>query len=139
VIRLLGNQLIDKPCRVYAGDFRVRVRATGLTTYPDAAVICDKVQFDAADPKRTTALNPKVLVEVTSPSTEKSDRGDKLDHEKKIVALKEVVLLAHDQRLIEVVRTSGTRWTHLLYRDTAQIASFECSLALDEVYRNPLL
>lgn len=138
IIRLLGNQLIDKPCRVYTSDLRVRVKTSGLTTYPDASVICDRVQFDAADPNRTTALNPKVLVEVTSPSTEKYDRGDKLDHYKKIASLKEVLLASHRERLVEVWRKTGARWTRHEYRDVAQLASIGCALLLADIYRDPL-
>lgn len=137
VIRLLGNQLLDKPCRVYTGDLRIRVRATGLTTYPDCSVICDRVQFDASDPKRTTALNPKVLVEVTSPSTEKYDRGQKLEHYKKIASLKEVVLISQRERVIDVWRKGGTRWLHSEFRGVAQLTSIGCSLLLTDVYRDP--
>ncbi len=137
VIRLLGNQLLERPCRVYTGDLRIRVRATGLTTYPDASVICDKVQFDAADPGRTTALNPKVVVEVTSPSTEKYDHGQKLEHYKKIAALREVVLVSHRERLVVVWRKSGTRWARNEYRDVAQLTSVGCALPVTDVYRNP--
>lgn len=138
VIRLLGNQLLDKPCRVYTGDLRIRVRATGLTTYPDCSVICERVHFDPADPKRTTALNPKVLVEVTSPSTEKYDRGEKLDHYKRIAGLKEVALISHRQRLIEVWRKVGTRWGRHEYREVAQLTAIGCGLLLADVYRDPL-
>lgn len=138
VIRLLGNQLLGRPCRVYTGDLRIRVRATGHTTYPDASVICDRVTYDPADPKRTTALNPKVLVEVTSPSTEKYDRAEKLDQYKKISSLREVVLVSHGERLIEVWRKAGARWSHHEFRDVAQLTSIGCSLSLADVYLDPL-
>ena len=138
VIRLLGNQLLGRPCRVYTGDLRVRVRASGLTTYPDASIICDRVTFDPADPKRTTALNPKVLVEVTSPLTEKYDRGEKLEHFKRIASLREVVIVSHRERLIEVWRKTGTRWSHHEFRDVAQLTSIGCSLSIADVYLDPL-
>ena len=136
-IRLLGNQLIDKPCRVYTSDLRIRVKASGLATYPDASVICDRVHFDAADPNRTTALNPRVLVEVTSPSTEKYDRAEKLDHYKRIASLKEVVIASHRERLVEIWRKTGTRWVRHEYRDVALVASIGCSLLLADIYRDP--
>lgn len=138
VIRLLGNQLLGKPCRVYTGDLRIRVRATGLTTYPDASVICDRVQFDPKDPKHTTALNPKVVVEVTSPTTEKYDREEKLEHYKKVSALREVVVVSHREKLIEVWRRVGNKWVHQSFRDVAPIASLGCALTVAEVYRDPL-
>ncbi|MBL8913478.1 MAG: Uma2 family endonuclease [Archangium sp.] len=137
VIRILGNQLLGKPCRVYTSDLRVRVRATGLTTYPDASVICDRVTFDAADPKRTTALNPKVLVEVTSPSTATYDRGEKLDHYKRIASAREIVIVAHDEKRIEVWRKSGSRWTRTEHRDVAPLQSINCTLSVADVYLDP--
>jgi Uma2 family endonuclease len=70
----------------------VRVAATGLGTYPDVTVICDQVELDTADPKRHTVPNPKVVVEVLSPSTEDYDRGDKLGNYKQIPSLEEVML-----------------------------------------------
>lgn len=133
VIRILGNELLGKPCRVYTGDLRIRVRATGLATYPDASVICDRVQMDSADPKRTTALNPKVVVEVTSPSTEKYDRGEKLDHYKKISSLREIVFVSHRHQRIEVWRKTGTRWSHHEYTDVAPLTSIGCSLPVADV------
>jgi Uma2 family endonuclease len=138
VIRVLGNQLLDKRCRVYTGDLRIRVRATGLTTYPDSSVICDRVQFDAADPKHTTALNPKVVVEVTSPTTEKYDRGEKTEHYKKIASLREIAIVSHREKCIDVWRKVAGRWGHHEYRDVAQLASIGCTLALADIYRDPL-
>jgi Uma2 family endonuclease len=138
VIRLLGNQLQGKPCRVYTGDLRIRVRSTSLATYPDASVICDGVQFDVSDPKRTTAVNPKVIIEVTSPSTEKYDRGEKLEHYKRIGSLKEVVFVSHRRRLIDVWRKTTSRWSHAEFDDIAVIISLGCSLSLTDVYFDPL-
>lgn len=138
VIRLLGNQLLGKPCRVYTGDLRVRVRATGLTTYPDATVICDRIAFDPSDPHRTTALNPRVLVEVTGPSTEKYDRGQKLEHFKRIGSAREIVIISHDERAIDVWRKHGARWTHQVFRDVAPLSSIGCSLPIADVYLDPL-
>src|SRR5262249_22981569 len=81
---LLSVHLRDKPCRVYSSDLRVRVRTTGLGTYPDVTVICGRFEADPGDPKGNTAINPRVIVEVLSPSTEEYDRSEKLDHYKQI-------------------------------------------------------
>lgn len=82
VTRLLGNALEGRPCRVYSPDLRVRVQATGLATglatYADVTVVCGRLELDPEAPKRHPVLNPKVLVEVPSPSTEDYDRGEKL-------------------------------------------------------------
>ncbi|GAB5541905.1 MAG: Uma2 family endonuclease [Sandaracinaceae bacterium] len=74
----------------------VALEETGLGTYPDASVICDRFEADPEDPKGHTAINPTVLVEVLSPSTEAYDRGEKLDHYRRIPSLREVLHIAHD-------------------------------------------
>src|ERR671912_1585699 len=72
VIRLLGNQLLDSPCNVYPSDMRVKVVATGKYTYPDVVVACEEELFD--DEEKDTLLNPVVIVEILSQSTEAYDR-----------------------------------------------------------------
>lgn len=140
VIRLLGVALQDRRCRVYTSDLRIRVRETGLGTYPDTSVICDRVELDPEDPKGHTALNPRLLVEVLGPSTEGYDRGDKLAHYKRIESLHEVMLVAHDERRIDLWRRSGQRWTLLTFADGEQVElqSLACSLPVSEIYRDPL-
>jgi Uma2 family endonuclease len=88
----MGNQLEDSPCRVLTSDMRVKVEATGLYTYPDIAVLCHEPQCE--DELRDTLLNPRVLVEVLSDSTEKYDRGAKFGHYRRIPSLQEYVLVA---------------------------------------------
>jgi Uma2 family endonuclease len=135
VIRLLGNQLLGRPCRVYTGDLRVRVRASGLTTYPDASVICDRVTFDPADPKRTTALNPKVLVEVTSRSTEQYDRGEKLAHYQRLTSLKAVLFISHRERRVTLVeRRAGWVTVDLHAGDRVTLTEPAVSFTVDELY-----
>lgn len=75
IARLLGNALTSRPCRVFSPDLRVRVLATGLGTYPDVAVVCGRLELDPEDPKQHTAVNPTLLVEVLSPSTEEQSAG----------------------------------------------------------------
>jgi Uma2 family endonuclease len=77
LIGVLRGQL-PPACRAFTSDLRVRIPATGLTTYPDAAVVCGRTQRAAEDPLAVT--NPVLLIEVTSPSTEDYDRGEKLRH-----------------------------------------------------------
>src|SRR5688572_5973263 len=78
----LSRQLDGKPCRVYSSDLGVRALATGLATYADVTVVCGPVELDPED--ADTVTNPTVLVAVTSPTSEKRDRGDKLEHYKTI-------------------------------------------------------
>ena len=92
-----GNQLKDKPCRVITSDLRIKVNATGLYTYPDAVIVCDEPKFE--DAQVDTLLNPRVIVEVLSDSTEKYDRGGKFAHYRQIPSLQEYVLVAQDRAL----------------------------------------
>jgi len=141
VLTLLNIQLSGRKCSVFPSDLRIRVKATGLGTYPDVSVICGHVELDPDDRQRHTAVNPKVLVEVLSPSTEAYDRGDKLAQYKQIATLEEIVLIAHDRRAIQVVRreADGT-WSQHVAGDgeLAQLASIACGLPVAEVYRDPL-
>jgi Uma2 family endonuclease len=140
VIALLDRQLGGQPCRVFSSDLRIRVQATGLGTYPDVSVICGGVELDPEDPKRHTATNPRVLVEVTSPSTAHYDRGEKLSHYQRIASVQEIVLVAHEARRIDVWSRSGDDWklTTTEQAGTATLHSISCELSLDEVYRDPL-
>lgn len=138
VIALLGVALGARRCAVFTTDLRIRVRATGLATYPDVSVICGQVELDLTDPKRHTALNPKLLVEVLSPSTEDYDRGEKLEHYQQIPSLEEVMLVSHDEHKIVVWRRSGSGWQATEHRDGVVSLAIGCELAVAAVYRDPL-
>ncbi|TMQ14231.1 MAG: Uma2 family endonuclease, partial [Deltaproteobacteria bacterium] len=107
----------------------------------DVTVICGRLERDPDDRTGHTAINPRVVVEVLSPSTEAYDRGEKLTHYQLIPGLEEVVLVAHDRSEIEIVRreASGTWSRHVAaLGQTARLTSIACDLAVDEVYRDPL-
>lgn len=132
---LLGDQLRSSRCRVYSSDLRVRVLATGLATYPDAAVICGEVQRDPASSTHVT--NPSVVVEILSSSTEEYDRDEKREHYQQIESLKEYVLIAQDRRRIEVfARTPSGTWDYSVYTsgDTTLLPSLGAAFAVDELY-----
>jgi Uma2 family endonuclease len=141
VSTLLSNALRGRPCRTYSSDLRVRVQATGLGTYPDVTVICGRLELDPEDPKQQTAINPRLIVEVLSPSTEDYDRGEKLGHYKKIPAVSEIVLVAHDRRELEIVRREADgSWSREIARDdeVAHLVSVACDLPVREIYYDPL-
>lgn len=73
IIRVLGNQLLECPCNVYPSDLRVKVSATGKYTYPDVVVACEEERFE--DAENDTLLNPVVIIEILSQSTEAYDRA----------------------------------------------------------------
>lgn len=141
VASLLDRQLEGRPCRVFSSDLRVRVKATGLGTYPDVSVVCGRLEIDPDDPKKHTVTNPKVEVEVLSPSTADYDRSEKLSHYQQIPSVEEVVLVSHEARRIDVWRRVGSEWTRTAIEGegVATLGSIACALALDDVYRDPLV
>jgi Uma2 family endonuclease len=139
VIGLLTAHLRGRRCRVHTSDVRVRVAATGLDTYPDVSVVCGEIELDADD--RHAVTNPIVVVEILSEGTADYDRGEKLDHYKRIPSLREVMLVSHAERRIDVVRLgSDGKWsTETSGRgQSARLDSIQCTVPVDEVYRDPL-
>jgi Uma2 family endonuclease len=88
----LRAQLRGRPCEVYPADMRVKVSETGLYAYPDVVVVCGEPRFE--DEHLDTLLNPTVIVDVLSPSTEAYDRGEKFAQYRKLASLREYVLIA---------------------------------------------
>ncbi len=131
-------QLRGQGCRVQSSDVRIRVLATGLATYPDVSVVCGHAELDPLS--RITITNPILLVEVLSPSTADYDRGEKLDHYKQIPSLREVVLVSHDARMLEVWRRDERdAWSsQQITNGTVTLSSVSATLALDDVYRDEL-
>ena len=96
----LGTRLRGGSCRAYNSELRVNVSSTGLYTYPDLTVVCEEPRF-VRDEHLDTLVNPTVLVEVLSPSTEAYDRGAKFAHYQRLESLQEYVLVAQDQPRVE--------------------------------------
>jgi Uma2 family endonuclease len=136
IATLLSSQLAGKKCRVYNSDARIRVRATGLDTYPDVSVVCGHLETDGED--RFAMINPIVIVEVLSKGTEVYDRGEKLVHYKQIPSVREIVLVAHDTRRLDLVRRMPDGSWSQVTADTIQLDSIGCTLSVDDVYRDPL-
>ncbi len=141
VTTLLNMQLRERRCRVFSSDLRVRVLATGLGTYPDVTVVCGGLEHDPDDRAGHTIVNPRVVIEVLSPSTEDYDRNEKLSHYQRIPSVDEIVLVAHDRRELEIVRRlPDGGWARELVSDgaIARLTSLDCELPVAEVYRDPL-
>ncbi|HHW76237.1 MAG TPA: Uma2 family endonuclease [Xanthomonadaceae bacterium] len=134
--RRIGNQLDRKPCRGYVNDMRVKVSPTGLYTYPDAVVVCGEPRFE--DRHLDTLLNPTVIIEVLSDSTEAYDRGDKFAHYRTLESLTDYLLVAQDKPRIEhYSRQPDGRWLYSAADGRgarAEIAAIGCVLPLAEVY-----
>ena len=137
LVREAGNALKDKPCTVFNSDLRVQVQTTGLYTYPDATIVCGEPIFD--DDHRDTLLNPTVIVEVLSDSTEEYDCSKKSNHYRQIKSLKELILIAQDRPQVErFTRQANGDW--LFHEQTELSAEFELksldiSVAMSELYR----
>ncbi len=132
----LRSRLKKRPCRGYPSDMRVKVSPTGLYTYPDVTVVCGKPEFD--DKRKDTLLNPTVIIEVLSESTEAYDRGKKFSHYRTLESLAEYLLIAQDAVAIDrYVRQPDGRWLLTAYRGlkaVAMIEAIDCELSLAEVY-----
>jgi Uma2 family endonuclease len=137
VIGLLRNG-IPVSCRVFTSDLRIRTES-GLSTYPDGAVVCGKTLRAPDDPIAVT--NPVALVEVTSPSTEDYDWGEKLRHLKSLSSLREVLIVSHREPRITIHRrTESGPWamTEAHAGDSVTLESVATSLSVDDVYRGGL-
>jgi Uma2 family endonuclease len=135
-IRELSIQLKKRPCKVYANDMRVRVGPTGLFTYPDVMVVCGQAQFD--DSHLDTLLNPTLIVEVLSDSTEAYDRGRKFEHYRKLESLAEYVLITQHRPHVESYRRQpDQRWVFAEsdgLDSSLPLDAIDCELALAEIY-----
>ncbi len=137
----LHPQVRRRRCNIFANDMRVKVAATGLSTYPDIAIVCGGAKFE--DAELDTLLNPTVIIEVLSKSTATYDRGEKFEHYRKIPSLVEYLLIAQERRLVEhYIRQPDGRW--LLseasdLQDVVELPTIECRLALADVYEDVLV
>ena len=108
IYRELSLQLKKRSCEAYINDMRVKATEALSYYYPDVAVVCGAPQFE--DAQVDTLLNPTLLIEVLSPSTEAYDRGKKFAHYRKIASLREYLLVAQDQPNIERYVRQGDVW-----------------------------
>ena len=129
---LLSAQL-PSDCRGYSSDVKVRIQAADLATYPDFSIVCGSIVHSPDDPNAIT--NPRILVEVTSPSTEEYDRGGKLRSYQLLPSVEAVVIVSHQRREVTVVRRVEGRWETREARAGARVklpAGLE--FAVDELY-----
>jgi Uma2 family endonuclease len=135
--RKSGNQLGDGPCQVLTSDMRVKSLTTGLYTYPDILIVCNEPVFE--DAHNDTLLNPRVIIEVLSESTEKYDRRLKFRHYRGIPTVVEYVLVAQDDHVIErYVRQPDENWLLTEFSDLETVfefASVAVKIPMAEIYR----
>lgn len=138
LITALSVELRGRPCVVLSSDVRIRIQATDRASYPDVSVVCGKRETASDDPDGI--VNPTVIVEVLSDSTEADDRGEKFAHYRTLASLREFVLVAQRALRIEVFRRDGDRWAYLEAGpgSTITLESVGATLSVDEIYRDPL-
>jgi Uma2 family endonuclease len=133
--------LRGRPCEVYPSNMRVKVPTSGLYTYPDIVVVCGEPQFE--DANVDTLLNPTILMEVLSDSTESYDRGTKFAHYRKIDPLVEYLLVSQREYRIEhYVRQQEGPWGRSETRGLTgrlDLSSIQCSLDMTAIYERVLL
>lgn len=134
--RELGNHLKGKPCRVYTSDMRLKAEELDFYAYPDVQVACEPRRFE--DSTRDVLLNPKIIIEVLSPSTASWDRGGKFWHYRHIPSFEEYVVVSQDAWLIEhhTRQPNGGWLLEVVEGEDAvlQLASIGLDLPLAEIY-----
>ena len=140
----LHSRLRGSRCETYANEMRVSSPLTSSYFYPDVVVVCEEPRFE--DDVFDTLLNPIILVEVLSPSTEAYDRGEKFAHYRQLASLQEYVLVAQDKVFVEHYRrqekqgsapVTGKDWIFTDFQELEEIlslTSIQCDLPLQEIY-----
>ncbi len=134
---LLMAAVRDKPCRVYTSDLRIYVEAVGLATFPDGIVVCGPLEQHQSSPE-STCLNPTVLLEVTSDSSEEYDTSTKLESYRTIPTLRDYIIVSHRERRITVhSRANDQEWTtrSATAGGHVDIGSIDADLSVDQIYR----
>jgi Uma2 family endonuclease len=136
VFRQLGNQLLERECNAYRSDMRVKITATEKYTYPDIVAVCGEEIFE--DSTEDTLLNPQLIIEVLSKSTEAYDRGAKFEYYQTIESFSEYILIAQEPfRVEQFVRKTKNEWTYFEFRqaeDVVKLHSIDCELKLKDIY-----
>ncbi len=135
VNRIIGNQLVGKICETFTSDTKVRTPGINIFGYPDVVVVCGELIFH--DRFKDVIINPKVIIEVLSPSTELYDRGEKFASYRQLESLTDYLLISQDKPLIEHYVRHGKFWMLSEESDLVNsivIESIECSLPLKDVY-----
>jgi Uma2 family endonuclease len=130
------GQLLSQSCHVFINDMRVWVPARRLYTYPDVVALCGAPQFE--DGRRDILLNPQVIIEVLSPSTENYDRTVKFDHYKTLASFQEYLLISQEGPGVEHHYLQEGAWLSQSYStlgDSFTLKAIPCVLTLAEIYQ----
>lgn len=136
IVTELNIQLRGRNCEVISNDMRVKTGAKGAYFYPDVVVFCGDPEFE--DNVFDTLLNPTLVVEVLSPSTEVFDRGEKFAQYQELVSLREYILVSQDRLRVEQYRLMKMQWVATEFRryeDVLPLVSIGCELPVRDIYR----
>ncbi|HJK97849.1 MAG TPA: Uma2 family endonuclease [Polyangiaceae bacterium LLY-WYZ-14_1] len=133
LVALLKGAL-PEGCKVFTSDLKVRIAASNMSTFPDVSVVCGPVE--TADVDANAVINPVLLVEVTSRSTEDYDRGDKLSHYRQLPSLQAVLFVSHRSRDVTLVERTATGWDERIRRGGERLVIVDppAALAVDDIY-----
>ncbi len=130
------NQFQGRDCNAVSSDLRVKIPKTGLYTYPDIVVVCGEPEFE--DQVFDTLLNPVVIIEILSKSTENYDRGKKFENYRKIKSLQEYLLVSQEEIHVEhYQRQDNNSWTfkeYALPEEKITLSSINAQLTLADIY-----
>jgi len=134
----LSNALAGRRCQVYSSDGRVRIVVANVSTYPDLTVVCGSLVTAPDDPN--AIINPVVLVEVLSDSTEGYDRGKKFERYRRLPSFQAYMLVSQDAPRIEVYQCQDGRWalTEAGAGESVTIDAISVTLDVDTIYADPL-
>lgn len=140
IIASLHVQTRQRDCTVFPSDMRLKIVSYNSYTYPDVTVVCGEIRYE--DEHQDTLLNPTLIVEALSPSTEQYDRGRKSQHYRSIPSLRGYMLVSqHEPHIEHVVRHSDYQWLFTETSDlhgTVHLPAIDCTLALADVYDRAL-
>jgi Uma2 family endonuclease len=136
ITALLYNQLRQRPCTVYTSDLKVKAEQSQKYMYPDLSIVCGKPVFESSS--RRVLLNPIIIIEVLSESTESFDRGKKFQYYQSIASVQEYVLVAQDARHIDHYRRQSDHLWLLsslgVEHEQVHLPSINCTLSIEQIY-----
>jgi Uma2 family endonuclease len=137
IVRVLGNQFLEKPCSVYSSDMKVKMEEIQKYTYPDVVVSCDQEEYE--NENNDVLLNPVAIFEILSDATEAYDRGEKFAHYQLLDSLAEYILVSqYFFRIEKFQRRDDNAWIYSAFQemdDIVKLESVSCELPVSEIYR----
>ncbi|HEY6138699.1 MAG TPA: Uma2 family endonuclease [Thermoanaerobaculia bacterium] len=135
IVGAIRTQMRGRPCKAWAMDMRVNIDPSGRYVYPDVVAVCGEQRFE--DSEVDTLLNPNVIVEVLSETTETYDRGEKFDHYRRIASLREYVLVAQDRMRVDHYVLQDGQWVFSALTTAEEhlsLPSVGCQINVADIY-----